>query len=91
MDEIAVRCGFVSSSFFSTAFAKGCGMPPAEYRRLTEPQRRPAVFIRYGSFPAQRSAQLCRKGCQRKNVICNESGSTDTARPNGNAVLGDSL
>ena len=32
MDEIAVKCGFISRSFFTTAFTKECGMPPAKYR-----------------------------------------------------------
>ena len=32
MDEIAIKCGFISRSFFTTAFTKECGMPPAKYR-----------------------------------------------------------
>ncbi len=35
MDEIAVKCGFVSRSFFTTAFTKECGMPPARFRAST--------------------------------------------------------
>ena len=32
MDEIAIKCGFISRSFFTTAFTKECGMPPAKFR-----------------------------------------------------------
>ena len=32
MDEIAIKCGFISRSFFTTAFTRECGMPPAKYR-----------------------------------------------------------
>ena len=32
MDEIAVKCGFLSRSFFTAAFIKECGISPAKYR-----------------------------------------------------------
>ena len=33
MKEIAVECGFVSETYFYTAFRRREGMAPGEYRR----------------------------------------------------------
>ena len=35
IDEVAIRCGFVSRSFFTTTFTKECGTSPAKYRQET--------------------------------------------------------
>lgn len=35
MDEIAVKCGFLSRSFFTTVFSKECGISPARFRAST--------------------------------------------------------
>lgn len=32
IDDIAVRCGFVSRSFFTTAFTRECGASPLKFR-----------------------------------------------------------
>lgn len=35
IDDIAIECGFTSSSYFSKAFKKICGMSPAQFRNKT--------------------------------------------------------
>jgi AraC-like DNA-binding protein len=39
IEEVAGRCGFRDSFYFSTAFKKQEGIPPREYRKLADAEQ----------------------------------------------------